>query len=287
MWRRGSPRTVSVVVAAHNEGPVIGRCLDALLGAPGASLEVVVAANGCTDDTVTRAARPGVTVLDLPEAGKVAALNAAEARVTGFPRAYLDADVQVSAGDLALLAAAVLPSGEALASVPARVIDVSGSPALVRAYYAVSRRHPAFGQGLFGRGVVVLSEQGRRRFERFPEIVADDLFLDSLFAPDEKAEVAAVVSCVAAPRRTRDLVNRLVRVRRGNADLRAAGLTGTTVRARQGSRWLVREVREQPALAPAAAVYVALTLWAGLRARRGEVRWAQDRSTRPAQPGGV
>ena len=83
----------SVVIAAHNEGRNIGRCLDALLGGtPAGSIEVVVAANGCSDDTVAVATRPGVVVLDLPEAGKAAALNAAERQVVSFPRVYLDAD---------------------------------------------------------------------------------------------------------------------------------------------------------------------------------------------------
>ena len=50
----------SVVIAAHNEEAVIGRTLDALLAsAAGHSLEVVVSANGCTDQTVAVASRRG------------------------------------------------------------------------------------------------------------------------------------------------------------------------------------------------------------------------------------
>ena len=91
----------SVVIAAYNEGRVIGRCLDALLADPAIGrLEVVVAANGCHDDTVEQARRPGVIVVDLPRPGKPAALNAAERRVTSFPRVYLDADMQLTSTDL-------------------------------------------------------------------------------------------------------------------------------------------------------------------------------------------
>ena len=42
----------------------------------------------------------------------------------------------------------------------------------------------------------------------------------------EKREVVTVVSAVAAPRRTRDLVRRLSRVRAGNAAMRAASAVG-------------------------------------------------------------
>ena len=93
-----SDSLASVVIAAHNEAAVIDRCLDALLAdaAPG-ELDVTVVANGCTDDTAAVAGtRAGVRVVDLPEPGKVAALNAGDAVAVGFPRLYLDADVVLS-----------------------------------------------------------------------------------------------------------------------------------------------------------------------------------------------
>ncbi len=42
----------SVVIPAHNEEHVIGRCLDRLAQSASSELEVVVVANGCTDRTV-------------------------------------------------------------------------------------------------------------------------------------------------------------------------------------------------------------------------------------------
>src|SRR6185312_1201240 len=49
---------ISVVIAAHNEARVIGGCLDALLADAGPDdLDIVVVANGCTDDTAAVAAR--------------------------------------------------------------------------------------------------------------------------------------------------------------------------------------------------------------------------------------
>ncbi|MDI5941629.1 glycosyltransferase, partial [Micromonospora sp. DH15] len=90
------------MIAAHDEANVIGGCLDALLADAdtdaGVELDVVVVANGCTDDTArVAAARPGVRVVELAEAGKAHALNAGDAVVRGFPRFYLDAAVGVDA----------------------------------------------------------------------------------------------------------------------------------------------------------------------------------------------
>ncbi len=127
--------------------------------------------------------------------------------------------------------------------------------------------------------MIVLSEAGRARFEQFPLMVADDLFLDSLFSAEEKVSVDAVEVVVAAPLRTRDLLRRLVRVRRGNAAMRAAGRAGQVqahVRAADRFAWLRSVVLPHPHLAPAAVVYVVITAVAAVLARR---------AAPPARPG--
>ncbi|PZF85486.1 glycosyltransferase [Jiangella anatolica] len=277
----------SVVIAAHNEANVIGRCLDALAAQRFAGpVEIVVSANGCTDDTAVVAARPGVTVIDRPEAGKAAALDAADRVATGFPRIYLDADIVVPPHALATLLARfdVLP--RPLAVVPRRRVATTGRPWPVRAYFSINERHPAFRAGLFGRGMIVLSELGRGRFDTFPAAIADDLFLDSRFAAAEKAEVSEVEVVVEAPRTTRDLLRRLVRVRRGNAQLRAAADAGELdlpVRPADRWAWLREVVLRDPRRAPAAVPYLVITVAAALLARRpakaGDA-WGRDDSTR-------
>jgi glycosyltransferase involved in cell wall biosynthesis len=272
---------ISVVIAAHNEEAVIGRCLDAIRSD---RLDITVVANGCTDRTAEVAAqRPGVRVLDLAAAGKPGALNAGDAVAVGFPRVYLDADVVLSAGALPVLAAAL--DGSRLAVVPRRVLDVSRRPALVRAYYAINARLPAYRDALFGRGAIALSEAGRARFGEFPALTADDLFLDSLFAPGERAEVPEVTSRVATPMKTGDLVARLSRVRAGNAALRrtSGAEVGSPVRSSVRSSWLRDVVLPHPWLAPAGACYVGLIAAAELRARRtrgSAVPWGRDESSR-------
>jgi glycosyltransferase involved in cell wall biosynthesis len=293
----------SVVIAAHNEAAVIGRCLDALqAGAEPGEFDIVVAANGCTDATAqVAAAHSGVRVLDLPAPGKVAALNAGDEIAAGYPRVYLDADIVLTAASLRALRDALAEADEAgtgvLAVAPRRQIDATHSALPVRGYYAISSRLPAFTGALFGRGVVAISAAGRARFGQFPDVVADDLFLDSLFAAGEKAQVESVSSRVVAPRTTGDLLRRLIRVRRGNASLRAAAASqpGTgqpsplpgdlQVRSSARGSWLRDVVLPNPALIPAAACYAAITITAAVAARlpqRSAGHWGRDESSRAA-----
>ncbi|GAB3871437.1 hypothetical protein [Dactylosporangium cerinum] len=148
----------------------------------------------------------------------------------------------------------------------------------MKAHSAINGRLPAYRDALYGRGVIALSAAGRARFDTFPEVVADDLFLDGLFGPGEKAETPAVVAVVETPRRTSDLVKRLARVRAGNAALRAAGAARPAAR----SSWLRDVVVPRPWLLPAAVGYVALTVAASRAARRRDVGWGHDTSTRGA-----
>ena len=281
----------SVVIAAHDEAAVIGRCLDALLreAAPG-EFDVTVVANGCTDDTAAVAAsRPGVRVLERAAAGKAAALNDGDAVAVGFPRVYLDADIVLPTAAVRALAGAL--DGPALAATVGRQLDLTGRPLPVRAYFAVHGRLPVFRDGLFGRGVVALSEAGRARFGRFPELVADDLFLDSLFTRAEKRHVTSYAARVATPRRTADLVRRLVRVRGANTAMRAAAARGEVaapVRPAARLSWLRDVVLPRPWLAPAAVGYVAITLVAARAAARagdGGAAWGRDESTRRPDAG--
>lgn len=282
---QGAPRVAraSVVLAAHDEEAVIGHTLGTLLaGTEPGELEVVVVANGCTDRTAELARRhTDVLVLECERPSKTEALRLGDRATTAFPRVYLDADIPVGVDAVRALCAALDGPGAPLVAVPSRYVDVAGRPWPVRAYTAVHRRLPVFERGLFGRGMIALSAAGRARFDAFPDVVADDLFLDSLFADDERVRLADVSTTVAAPRRTSDLVRRLVRVRRGNAELRRGG---RGVRPADRGSWLRTVVLPRPWLAPAAVVYVALTGWAALQARRtppaGADAWGRDASTR-------
>ena len=278
----------SVVIAAHNEAAVIEACVTSVLAPGQNATDVIVVANGCSDDTVDRAAAAGARVVDLPEPGKAAALNTGDGAVTGFPRAYLDADIAIPRGALATLAAALAQPG-VLAVVPARRLDLAGRPFAVRAYYTINARLPAFADGLFGRGLIMLSADGRGRFAEFPEALADDLFLDSLFTRAEKRMVGEVVVTVATPMTTAALLRRLVRVRRGNSALRRLARTDhthATVRPARRSSWLRDVVARDPRMVPHAIVYVVLTIIAATiaRLRPTSTGWGQDTTSRANRP---
>ena len=147
---------------------------------------------------------------------------------------------------------------------------------MVRHYYRMLARHPAFRHSLFGRGVVVLSERGRARFDRFPRVLADDFFLDSLFSAGEKRVVSDVVSVVGAPSTSRVLVQRLARVRRGNREVRGRGDTAVAARRVEGWGGLVDAVRAAPTFAPSAAVYAAVTAYAIASSRLARASWGHD-----------
>jgi hypothetical protein len=286
---------MSVVIPAHNEARVIGRLLGQLVpsvqpvpsgppaGRPG--LEVIVVANGCTDDTAEVAGSfgPPVRVLSIPEASKRAALRAGDQAAVGFPRIYVDADVEVGAADIQALGAALSQPG-ALAGGPLRQLDLGGRPWPVRWYYAVWERLPEVRGGLFGRGVIGLSEAGYARVAGLPPLLADDLVASLAFQPGERMIVPGARVVVHTPRTFRDLLRRRVRVTMGvNQVEESAGAPASTARTRP--RDLLAMISAEPGLAPKVAVFLAVTVIARRRAAR-EVRrreystWMRDESSR-------
>jgi glycosyltransferase involved in cell wall biosynthesis len=265
---------VSVVIAAHNEAEVIDATLRALLR-QSLPMEIIVSANACTDDTVEVATRPDVVVIDRPEPGKPGALNAGDELATSFPRIYLDADIVVPTGAISAMLRHFDSTPAPLAVVPRRRVDAWGRPWPVRAYFAINQRLPVFRNGLFGRGLIVLSREGRGRFAKFPELIADDLYLDAQFGESEKIVDSTVEVVVQAPWTTRELVRRLARVRRGNAQLRAAYTAGRfgsgSVRPANRVAWFKDVVLPEPRLAPSAACYLVVTLASAFLARRRPV----------------
>ena len=86
------PPSVTLIVAAHNEGEVIAEKVQNMLALdyPGDRLELIVASDGSDDGTAH--ARDGVTVLDLPRRGKVPAQDAAADVAAGKILAFSDAN---------------------------------------------------------------------------------------------------------------------------------------------------------------------------------------------------
>jgi hypothetical protein len=224
-----APRPLgSVVIPAHDEAAVIGACLSALVeGFEPGELEVVVACNGCRDTTaeVARGIDYPVTVLELDEASKPAALREAESRTNTFPRIYLDADVLLQ-GSSARAVLERLAGGSVLAARPPIRYDAARSTWVVRRYYRARARIPAVMGSLWGAGVYGLSESGRVRFGAFPDVTAEDLYVDQVIGSHEIEIVASDAVTVVAPRTARDLLRVLRRTYRGKAELRERAATG-------------------------------------------------------------
>jgi len=186
---------LSVLIPAHNEADYIGACLTALFASDSLPadtiVEVLVLANGCSDDTVARAraiAPPAgwhMTVLERSDGGKLAALNDGDAAACGDILVYLDADVVVEPDLLPQIADALCRTPEPrYASGSPRV-----SPArswVTRAYARVWQELPFLKADAPGFGLFAMSRAGRARWGDWPAIISDDTFARLHFAPQER-----------------------------------------------------------------------------------------------------
>lgn len=211
------PMQISVILPACNEEGCILTCLEALARQDfRGKAEVIVAANGCHDTTCDQAEnmRPTLDaagweliVLDLAQAGKPAALNAAGSMARGEILVYLDADVicapqMMTALWQALDGAKPLYASGHLAVAPAR-------SRITRHVARVWQRLPFMTTNVQGAGLFAVNRTGRARWGDFPDIISDDGFVRLSFAPDERIRVAAVYHWPMA-----EGLTRLIRVRR-------------------------------------------------------------------------
>jgi glycosyltransferase involved in cell wall biosynthesis len=278
----------SVVVPAHNEEAVIGRLLSTLAqGLDGATLEIVVACNGCTDRTADITRDHGAEVVEVDELSKIAALNAGDAAARAFPRFYVDADVILTGRAVRDVVTALAESGTLAGAPPIRVDD-SGRSWAVRGFYAVWDALPYFEDAPIGSGVYAMSETGRARFDRFPDVIADDLFARNLFRRSERRVPETEPFVVQAPYSLRALTRRRIRIYAGNLQIAAHPELGRLPGGEEPSRSWWRPVVRRPSLLPAAVPYLAVNTVAKLQARRlvrgaRPVAWGRDDTTRAAR----
>ena len=273
----------SVVIPAHNEQAVILPGLDALFeGFAEGELDVVIVCNGCTDGTAELARSSGhpVTVVELQTASKPAALREGDSRTTVFPRIYLDADVRMS-GSSARAVLERLRGAGTQAARPPLVYDSAGASAVVRSYYRARSRLPTVMTALWGAGVYGLSVAGRGRFAEFPDLQADDFFVDQQFRVDDVEIVPCAPVVVRTPQRARHLRAVLRRTYRGKsyARERTGAARPDTMSSSLGD--LVRTAGSSPRAAADAIVYAVFSVWGRLGRRpAGNHQWERDDSSR-------
>ena len=191
---------ISVILPAHNEEAWIAGCLDAVLASDLSSctLEVIVVANGCIDETAARARSLAAKadevgarlyVFEIGTCGKPGALTFGDAQARGDAIVYLDADVIVCPNLLGSLAKVLAVDAPRYAG---------GTPRLSHAKSMVSRLYGAFWmtqpfntQGVPGYGLFAMNRLGRDRWGDWPEIVSDDTFARLNFTATERVQVPA------------------------------------------------------------------------------------------------
>lgn len=248
---------ISIVIPAHNEANVIGRCLEAMTeGAEPGELEILVVCNGCTDDTADVARRYGemVTVLESEIPSKNAALNLGHQRATSYPRFYVDADIVMPLDSIRKVAA-VLRGGTIHGAAPRMRVDLEGRPWTIRAYYDVWMRTPYVQQGMLGSGVYAISEEGGSRFTTFPDIIADDGFARLLFEPEERISVDGAWFLMTPPETLRSLIHINVRRRVGRFEMAELHPEVTRGEA-EHQRGALYRLFAKPSLWPGLAVYL-------------------------------
>jgi glycosyltransferase involved in cell wall biosynthesis len=271
-----------VIVPAFNEGPVIDRCLDGISSIE--PLVVVVAANGCQDDSAARARSHGVTVIELARASKIGALNAAEVEAGDcFPRIYLDADADISADSLCKIIDCLSASATPRVVSPRINFELKDSSWPVRAFYRTYLRLPYLAAGLIGGGCIGVNSAGRSRWAEFPDVTADDLFIQGQFAHDERIVLTKATCTTYAPRTLAALLAVRTRTYFGNRELATLGLSGLAGdTTRESLKAIARLVRHEPLRCLDACIYVAVNLCAKYRAGRRTPAdpWLRDGTTR-------
>ena len=271
----------AVIIPAHNEVAVLRRTLEALdVPLTSGRVEVIVACNGCSDGTeeVARSV-PGVRMIEVAEASKVAALNAGDRAANKWPRVYLDADIELPVEALSATLAALSTHPELMCARPAFHYDTDGASWPVRAYYRARNRLPQASASMWGAGVYGLSRQGHQRLGEFPAVTNDDCFIDRLFESTEKATLDCLPVTVRTPRSTTALLSTLKRVYRGNRGTESLGRFAYT----QNSAGTPGLRAHDPISAIDALVYAALVVagrWPHLRGRRRGGGWERDDSSR-------
>lgn len=213
----------TVIVPAHNESSVIEDCLNSIINQNGVD-HIIVPCNGCTDDTVeiVRSKYPSVVCLDIETPSKTNAINVAEEKAQelglSYPIFYIDADTQLSENTIQHITEAMQDSITQLAA-PTPIIDTSKSSWLVKTYYKVWINLPYIKEGVIATCSFIVSEEGRKRFDKFADVIGDDGFIRCHFKNKEISNIEGAEIYIRAPKDIFSLVKIKTRARLGNMEL--------------------------------------------------------------------
>jgi len=277
----------TVIVPAHNEASVIEDCLHSIVHQDGID-HIIVACNGCTDNTVdiVRSKFPQVVCLDIETPSKTNALNVAEekARELGisYPIFYIDADTQLSDNCIPKISRAMAENDELYLTAPTPIIDTRASSWLVKTYYKVWTNLPYIKAGVIATCSFVVSKAGRQRFDKFADVIGDDGFIRCHFKNSEISNIKGAQIFIRAPRDIFSLIKIKTRARLGNMELIARNKCPVQEAKQYGNVMRTRLLSRQffPTL-----VYIAIALVIRVRAKQqfkqlDSYQWEKDTSSR-------
>jgi len=277
---------VSIVIPAHNEAGVIAHCLEQLVQPyEGLGVEVIVVCNGCSDNTAEIARGfDQVKCIETDIAYKTHALNIGDKAASYFPRFYLDADIRLSFDNISKIILA-MEKQHALAAIPRGQMDFTGSSWAVKSYYDIWMNLPYNRKGMMGAGVYVISEEGRKRFSKFPKIHSDGLFIRGIFKGSELIGVRDAFSIVNAPTRLIGLVKIMTRSRMGVQEYKENFPQSVEKHECPDYGGAIKELLYQVHLWPKAGIYLSINLISRMRAHQqkkavGFTQWERDDSSR-------
>lgn len=278
----------TVIIPAHNESGVIEACLDSIIEQPEVD-HIIVACNGCTDDTadIVREKYPEIHCLDISTPSKVNALNEAEAfaRELGitFPIYYIDADTKLSENCVSGVNQ-YLKTTTTLLAAPTPIIDTSHSSWIVQTYYKVWVNLPYIKEGVIATCSYIITEEGRERFDKFPEVINDDGFIRCNFWNREISNVPATEIYIRAPKDIYSLIKIKTRARLGNMQLQATGQCKIVEKKQYGS---VMKSRLFSRHWFSTLIYIGIASIIRIRSKKQfkhlkDYRWEKDLSSRDA-----
>ena len=279
----------TIIIAAYNEAGVIRKTLQGLIKGDYLDLyQILVVCNGCTDNTeqIVRDEFNNVSCHSLTQASKALAIRYAESLNPGFPRLYLDADIGLSADDAASLISKARDQESAALIIPGSIITTDQSSALVKAYYRAWCETPYVREFGYGSGAYLINQQGRDRFDVWPELVADDTFIRQQFSLDETNIIQSLKVDVKAPKTLWSLIKIKARSKFGNLELDAYS---TQARPHSRNIGTKKELNKEAQATPPLqwgdkAVYVLVNLAAFCLAKwqftTGTKIWHRDDSNR-------
>ncbi len=280
--------TPTIIIAAYNEASTIQNTLTTLTDSTStvsgiSTFQILVICNGCSDNTAELVTQnfPQVHCYSIEQASKALAIQTAESLNPGFPRLYLDADIELSNANALTLFSLASNTQSAALFIPSSVTIKDQSSVLVRRFYSAWQKTPYTKVLGYGAGAYLLNSAGRKRFNVWPELIADDAFVRSQFSTEEIQIVAECKVLVKAPKDLRSLIAVKARSKRGNLELKRYFELNSSNKYdhKQGKRH-----RLSPTNTPNIIVYILVNLIALAIAKAqhltGSKKWLRDQSNR-------